>query len=530
MTGTGGRIVRQALLWLLVLTAATVTMLLVRARLDKAHVALVLLLVVLGAAAAGGRTLGLLLAGASFLVFNWFFLRPYYTFVIADPLDWMVLAAFLVTSIVAAQLLYRVQDEARRARERAEEVDRFATLGAETLSMGRSEDALYAVVRVIRESTASASCHLFLRSPPAGRLHLAAASPPAPEPVTPHGAESLVEWVLENAAPATGHRDGTTRLHLARPRPSEIPGLDDGSTRALLLPLAARGQTVGVLRVASPTGLLLDAPRRRFLEAIAHYAALAAERVRLAADAERAAALAEANRLKDALLASVSHDLRTPLTAIRALAQDLGGLGDERAEIIVQESDRLNAMVADLLDLSRLNAAALPLRVELNAVDDLLGALSQRVEPMMRERRLEIRLPPGDPVLLGRFDLVHSLRILGNLVDNAAKYSPPGATIEVVAARERDEIAIRVSDRGAGVPPGEAERIFEPFYRAPGASPDAGGSGLGLAIARRLAEAQNGRVTYEPRAGGGSVFTLRLPAVDVGDAPGAGGADPPRPS
>jgi K+-sensing histidine kinase KdpD len=243
---------------------------------------------------------------------------------------------------------------------------------------------------------------------------------------------------------------------------------------------------------------------------------LAALSVQLAAEAEHAEALREADRLKDALLASVSHDLRTPLTTIKALAHDLAAAGDERAAVIEQQSDRLNHMVADLLDLSRLNAGGVPMQTEINAAEDLVGAAIQQVAGALGERELRTSLALREPMPVGRFDFVHSLRILVNLIENALKYSPADAPIEIAMRGEGEWIAIAVADRGRGVPPAERERIFEPFYRPAGVSPDAaraGGAGLGLAIARRLAEAQAGILTYEDRPGGGSVFTLRLPAA-----------------
>ncbi|HEU4996360.1 MAG TPA: DUF4118 domain-containing protein [Gemmatimonadaceae bacterium] len=483
---------RALLFWLGTLAAVTAVMLAVRGNLDKAHVTLVLLLVVLGASAVGGRTVGVAAAIASFLVFNWFFLPPYYTFVIANPLDWLVLVAFLITGLVAAQLLYRAQEEARIARERSVEVDRLATLGAETLSVGSAEASLAAVTTVIRNSTGAAKCEVHLR----GAQHSA-----------------LVDWVLATGNAAAQQQDGTVHLHSARPTEAELRALETGVVLALLLPLQARERVVGVLRVESPQGLRLDPARWRFLDAISYYAALAVERAQLVADAERSEALRETNRLKDALLASVSHDLRTPLTTIKALAHDLSALGDERSEIIEAEADRLNRTVEDLLDLSRLNAGALQVRAEINSVDDLLGALVQRVEGSVGPHRLVVSLPPEAPLLLGRFDLVHSLRILANLVENAAKYSPPDQPIEIGVARHGSHVAVGVSDRGPGVTLGEEERIFDAFYRS-SSVPDVGGAGLGLSIARRLAEAQQGSLEYGARPGGGSVFTLRLPAVD----------------
>ena len=259
---------------------------------------------------------------------------------------------------------------------------------------------------------------------------------------------------------------------------------------------------------------------------------LAALSVQLAAEAEHAEALREADRLKDALLASVSHDLRTPLTTIKALAHDLAAAGDERAAVIEQQSDRLNHMVADLLDLSRLNAGGVPMQTEINAAEDLVGAAIQQVAGALGERELLTSLALREPMPVGRFDFVHSLRILVNLIENALKYSPADAPIEVAMRGEGEWIAIAVADRGPGVRPAERERIFEPFYRPAGVSPDgarAGGAGLGLAIARRLAQAQAGTLTYEDRPGGGSVFTLRLPAARLlareGDEAGKAAAE-----
>ena len=272
-----------------------------------------------------------------------------------------------------------------------------------------------------------------------------------------------------------------------------------------------------------------EAARQRAVE----IDALAVERVRLVAEAEHAEALREADRLKDALLASVSHDLRTPLTTIKALAHDIAGHageGDERAAIIEQQADRLNHMVADLLDLSRLNAGGLPMEPEINAAEDLVGAAIQQAAGALLGREVRTALAWSEPVPVGRFDFVHSLRILVNLLENAAKYSPPGTPIDIGMARQGEWLALSVADRGRGVPLPERERIFAPFYRPAGASPDTGGAGLGLSIARRLAEAQGGTLVYAEREGGGSVFTLCLPAASLpaeeeGELDGGGAAN-----
>jgi two-component system sensor histidine kinase KdpD len=484
----------------------------VRNQLDKAHIALAFLIVVLIGSAAGGRLLGILLAGGAFVLFNWLFLPPYGTLVIANPLDWLVLLAFGVTSVVAAQLLARAQREADDARDRAAEVRHLATLGAETLSAGRAEEGLRAVADVIRSTLGISACEIYVRRE--GETSWTPITSAAGATGAPRTREN-VDWVADRRVPAAERADGTTRTLSSWPAGEAVPPLEISDAVSLLIPLSVQQRTVGVLVLANERPLDLDAAQRRFLAALTYYAALGAERVRLVAEAERAEALREADRLKDALLASVSHDLRTPLTTIRALAEEIRADGDERAATIEEESLRLNRFVADLLDLSRLNGGALSLRIEINAIDDLLGALGSQVSGISAGRDVRISIDLAEPVLVGRFDLVQSLRILVNLVENAVKYTPPDAPIEVNARRVGDRVQIAVSDRGAGIPVGEQERIFTAFYRPAHSIPDAGSAGLGLAIARRLAEAQGGQLDYAPRAGGGSVFTLSVPAASL---------------
>ena len=341
----------RALVWLTALGMTTATLLVLRPQLDKAHVALAYLLVVLGASSRGGLRLGLGLAVLTFLCFNFFFLPPYHTFTLNQRVDWLILGSYLITAAVAAALLSRAEREA-------------------------------------------------------------------------------------------------------------------------------------------------------------------AERIRLAAEAEHAAALRETDRLKDAVIAAVSHDLRTPLTSIKALAHDIANEGDERARVIGTEADRLNRYVAGLLDLSALNSGALRLNLEANTIEDVVGAAIGGVAAMLDGRHLRTNLGEGD-VLLARFDFVYTVRILSNLIENAHKYSPPDSAIEIDATRLHDFVEIAVSDRGNGIPPAERERVFRPFYRPQGAAADGVSTGLGLAIARRFAEAQGGTLTVEDRVGGGSRFLLRLPALEL---------------
>jgi two-component system sensor histidine kinase KdpD len=518
---------RTWFVWLTILVIASAAMFLVRPQLEKVHVALAFLIVVLGGSAAGGRILGLTLSILGFFAFNFFFIPPYYSLGINDQLDWLVLAAYLTTGVVGAQLLNRSQERADIARQRAVEVERLAALGSETLNAGRAEDALVGIAEVIRSAIGVACCEVLVPrgAPPelvtlthTGECTDGVDTAGAPDENT---AWSLSAWVAEKHAIAAERADGTKWIG-TDDSPEDVLQWPppDMAIRTLLVPLTVRDRTVGVLRISHREPFTLDPSREQFLIALSYYAALGAERVELVAEAERADAFRQADTLKSALIAGLSHDLRTPLTTIKAIAASLRARGSAEAATIEEEADRLNRLVADLLDLSRLNAGAMPIRPELNAAEDLIGAAIRQVSGVLGARRVVVTNPAlGDgkgsaSVLVGRFDFVQALRALVNLIENADKYSPNGEPIELGVERHGAELRFSVGDRGPGVLPAERERIFEPFYRAPGAAPDVGGAGLGLAIARRLAMEQGGDVQYEPRSGGGSRFTLVLPAAD----------------
>jgi two-component system sensor histidine kinase KdpD len=502
--------------WLAALALLTLGMALVRRHLDEAHVVLAYLLFVLAASTRGTRTRGVALAVLSFLCFNFFFLPPYYTLVVADARNWLVLFSYLAVATVATQLINRARAEAEEARRRADELNHLSTLGAETLNAGRAEDALHAFAAVIRSALEADACEILLCEGEATALRRASRDPRGGDDDAPIAPAATL---AADRGAAVVERPGATPDIVPEPRGGEegFPRVENAGS--VSLPLRVRDRIVGVLRVTRASGLVLTAAQHRFFTVLAYYAALGAERVRLRAEAERAEALREADRLKDALIASVSHDLRTPLTTIKALAHRLAGRGEEDAAVIEEEADRLNRFVADLLDLSRLDAGAVRIDAEITAAEDLLGAALQRVSGSMAGRETRASVPAGELLLAGRFDFVQSLRVLVNLLENAHKYSPPGAPIEVDALQEGDRLVFRVADRGPGVPEPDRERIFEPFHRQAGLPPDAGGAGLGLSIARRLAEAQGGALRYEPRAGGGSVFVFSLPAVDLSAGP-----------
>jgi two-component system sensor histidine kinase KdpD len=490
------------LVWMIVLAGGTVAMYSVQARIDQAHVVLLYLLIVLGASASGGRALGFTLAFLAFFLIDYLFQPPYNQFAIGKPLDWLVLIAFLTTAIVATQLLARARAEAIEARARAIEVTSLSRLASETLNAGRAEEALVRIVDVIQGTLGVSGCAIWPWSPDRG----------FGECITSNGIEArrrepnpLVQRAAERGEPLTLSVDDALGGESAAP-----------GTRELFLPLGVQSRVVGVLVLSDEQPIVFDPPKQRFLAALTYYAALGIERARLVREAEHAAALREADKLKDNLLASVSHDLRTPLTTIKALAQTAALRGDTAAAAIEEQADRLTRLVADLLDLSRMKGDAFRVVPDINTAEDLIGAAQRQAQGLLADgRSIRTLVDLESPALVGRFDFTHSLRIVGNLLENALRYTRPGESVELGVRREGDALVFTVADKGPGIPVAESERIFQPFYRHADTAPDVGRAGLGLSIARRLAEIQQGTLAYEPRPGGGSVFVLRLPAIDI---------------
>ena len=510
---------RRAIGWLFwsgILALTTVSLLGARDQLEQSHVALTMLLVVLGGSMAGGRALGFALAAASTLLIDTYFQQPYGLLSVNKPLDNIVLVAFLASAFVTTELLARTRLEAAAAEARASEVETLSRLGAETLRYAATEDVLAAIALLVQRAIGADSCIIIPRdSPP----DVSRVTPGVYDRRRPDVADTvqlaLAERSIASGRPTFVGEDGDVIEH-ARDDIAQPPTLAL-HVQQLALPLRAEERIIGVLVVRGESGLVLDAPRRRLLAAMGYYAALGIERTRLIAEAAYAEALREAQRAKEEIFAAVSHDLRTPLTTIKVLAQSGAARGEPSSVAIAEQADRLARMVGDLLESSRLKTGSFSLKPELNTAEDLVGAALRQAEGILGGKTIVVGIDFDSPALVGQFDFVHTLRIVGNLLDNALRHTPDGGTVEMRAERENGWLVLSVADRGTGVPAAERERIFDAFYRPPSATPDTGHAGLGLSIARSLADVQGGSVTYEDRDGGGSVFVLRLPAADVDD-------------
>jgi two-component system sensor histidine kinase KdpD len=285
------------------------------------------------------------------------------------------------------------------------------------------------------------------------------------------------------------------------------------------LPLKTARGVVGVLGVQPhDTTKHLTPEQRRLMEVFANQAALAIERVRLADEAQQARLQIETEQLRNSLLSSVSHDLRTPLAAITGAASSLmddetaleAATRHEMAQTIYEEAGRLNRLLRNLLDMTRLESGALQVNKELQPLEEVIGAALSRLDEALADRVVNIQLP--DEVPFVPIDSVLIEQVFINLLENAIKYTPVNSPIDLSASTDNKTVTISIADRGPGLPPGDEQRIFEKFYRASApAARNGSGVGLGLTICRGIVEAHGGRIWAENRSGGGAVFRFTLP-------------------
>ncbi|RAY13804.1 histidine kinase [Actinomadura craniellae] len=432
---------------------------------------LLFLAAVIGVALAGGLYPALLAAVAGSLLLNYYFTPPYHTFTISEHEN---LLALIVYVVVAAAVSTVVDQAARRTRQAAAaraEATLLATLSGHVL---RGERALDSLLERLRETFRLTSVTLLER--------------PADTPLTPGRQHDPHRWKV---AAATGGR------------PCGSP--DQGDAEITI-------DDDLVLVLCGPTPSATD---RRVLEAFAAQAAVALRQRRLTEQAEQVRPLAEADRMRTALLNAVSHDLRTPLSSAKAAVEslrspDVSWSEQDEAELLdaaAQSLDRLDRLVANLLDMSRLQAGALGMLTRPMAVEDIVPRVLDDLGADAAQVRVQV--PGALPELLADPALLE--RILANLLSNALRYTPPGAAVLVTASSHADTVEIRVVDRGPGIPAADRDRVFLPFQRR-GDRDNHTGVGLGLALARGLAEAMGGGIEPEDTPGGGVTMILTLPA------------------
>jgi two-component system sensor histidine kinase KdpD len=507
-------------------TVVAAAMGIVRDELGVLNVALVFLLLsfalalMLGAGPAG---LG---AVVSFLVFDFFFIPPFHTFTVARSDHVLALFVYLGVAIVTGQLVARVRLRTEEAIREGRRTALLYELNAALVGDVTLDAILARIVERVVHVYGSERCRILLPTDD-GTLAVRARFPASAEAGIDRQRLAVATWAMEHREPAGlgGTRAKIRPPHAAGSAPAPAPR---SSRDVLYVPIATLHRAVGVLEVSGkPGGGRFSREDERLLISFANQAALALERARLTEEAARAAALAESDDLKSALLAAVSHDLRTPLAAIKASATSLldeSIAWDDEARqdflrAIDEETDRLSRMVGNLLDLSRIEGGALRPDKEWYDVGELVADVADRLTARATEHRLTTDVEPDLP--LAYFDYVEIAQVLLNLGENALKYTPPGTNIAVSARRERDAILFAVVDDGPGIPPKQVPHLFEKFYRVEPTG-RVQGTGIGLTICKGLVEAHGGRIWVESRVGEGTAFRFTIPVAE--GAQGAQGA------
>ncbi len=525
------------------------------------NIALVYLTAILIDAVLFGLGPSLLACLASVLAYNFFFLPPLYTFTIADPENVVALFFFAVVALIASNLAARVRGQAVTARLRARTTDDLYQFSRKLTVAVTLDDLLWATAHQIALMLKVRVVLLLPESLPperaANRVSLSVKAGFPPEDVLDEADLAAAKWCWEKNR--TAGRGSDT-----------LPG-----AKWLFQPMrTGRGPlgVVGIIR--DEPGPLLTPDQQRLLDSLADQAALGIERIGLARDLHLTRLEVETDRLRSALLTSISHDLRTPLASILGSATSLRSqhaiLDEATRELllgtIIEEADRLNRFIGNLLDMTRLESGALHPHTGLTVLSDVVGAALQRATKILAAHRIEVDLPADLPMLA--LDMVLFEQVLFNLLDNAARYAPRGSVIRLQAARQRgsrdghpagldstgsadpqggsdtvtggdltgDTVTLCVIDEGEGIPPADLERIFDKFYRANGPSQGSSqswsdstvqrsdrrggtgadnrraGTGLGLAICRGFVEAMEGTITAQNRRDrSGAMFVITLP-------------------
>jgi two-component system sensor histidine kinase KdpD len=436
--------------------------------------------------------------------YNFFFTQPYLSFQIDDPRSVLAVVFFTIVAIVVSNVAARAQVQAVAALARARTTDLLYTFSRKLAGVGALDDVLWVTAYQIALML-KASVVLLL--PQNGNLEVAAGYPP--EDTLEPADVAAAKWAWDNKRPAGRGSDTLT------------------GAKWLFLPMVTGRGPIGMIGLAGgQAGLNLSPDQRRLLDALIDQGALAIERVNLVEDIERTRLSVETEKLRSAILTSLSHDLKTPLASVLGAAgalRDLSGLTDaQRTDLlttIIDEAERLNRFIANLLDMMKLESGAVRPTSELHDISEVVGSVLRRLEKILAGHKIDVALEPDLPMVA--VDPVLFEQVLFNVLDNASKYAPVGSTVRIAAQRGHDQIQLQIEDEGDGIPPGEAEHIFDRFHRASKGDQVRAGTGLGLTIARGFIEAMGGTISAGNRIDRtGAVFTIELPIpAQIGSAP-----------
>ncbi len=477
--------------------------LLLKAWIDPPNVSMVFLAAVLVSAVLHGLGPSLYSALLGTLVYNFFLLDPLYSLTVRDPANVVALIFLLLVAVLTSNLTARLKDANAGLRRRAEMNEALFQFSRKLTGITRRDDLVWATAH---QMALMLKAKVVMLLPESGTLQVAGGFPPEDQLSRDDLEAAELAWLGDRA---TGH--GTNSIPLSN---------------RLFLPMRSVEGAVGVVGISRDPGTAdpdLDDNERQLLEALANLAGIAIARLKLAENVDKARLATEAEELRLALLSAISHDFRTPLASIIGSASSLRSLGDrfdkatkeELLDTIREEGERLNGFVGNVLDMTRIESGALRPRLVPVDIADSINELLHDKEAALAHHRVTLTCPAESPLV--QLDPILFRHALGNLLDNAARYTPYGSAISIDVAIS-DGVAIQLSDEGPGLAAGEVGRVFDRFHRGPSVSTGSG-LGLGLAIARGVVTAMGGTIEAANRpTGHGAIFTLRWPATALVEA------------
>ena len=462
------------------------------------NIDLVFLTAIVGVAIRLGLWPSLLASLVATACYNFFFTEPYHTFNISDPRDIIAVLFFTVVAVVVSNVAARARTQLLATMGRSRTTESLYAFSRKLAGAGTLDDVLWATAYQIASML---KVRVVLLLPDNGSITLKGGYPP--EDRLDEADLAAAKWAWEQNRPAGRDSDA-------------LPG-----ARWLFFPMRTGRGAIGILGICrDEPGPLLRTEQRRLIDALADQGALAIERVHLVEDIERVRRVAEADRLRSALLTSISHDLKTPLAAVLGAAGALRDIpksldDDAKADLlasIIDEAERLNRFIANLLDMTKLESGAIVPNAAPHDVGEIVGSALERASRILARHRIEVAMPADLPMIA--VDPVLFEQVLFNLLDNAAKYAPAGTTIRIQGWQEKDTVKLQVLDEGDGIPEADLERIFDKFHRVQKGDHVRAGTGLGLSISRGFVEAMRGAIAAANRRDRtGAVFTITLPTT-----------------